>query len=97
MRREDQPEKDQKLNMKHIMIGLKDYKTFLFMILNITYVYLLIRGLRNFIYHSIIIPAYSIALFAPPIINELGFSAANAQLLTVPVFMTGALSRPEKA
>jgi hypothetical protein len=36
-----------------------------------------------------LIPIYAIALFTPTIINELGYSAANAQLLTVPPFAAG--------
>ena len=38
---------------------------------------------------SLAIPVYTIALFTPTIINELGFSAANAQLLSVPPFIAG--------
>jgi hypothetical protein len=38
---------------------------------------------------SVLIPIYAIALFTPTIINELGFSAATAQLLTVPPFAAG--------
>ena len=34
-------------------------------------------------------PVHAIALFTPTIINELGFSAANAQLLSVPPFVAG--------
>lgn len=36
-----------------------------------------------------LVPVYAIALFTPTIINELGFSAANAQLLSVPPFVSG--------
>lgn len=32
------------------------------------------------------------ALFTPTIINELGFSAANAQLLSIPPYVAGCLS-----
>ena len=32
---------------------------------------------------------YGIALFTPTIVNELGYSAPNAQLLTVPPFIVG--------
>ena len=39
----------------------------------------------------LVIPDYGIALFTPTIINDLGFSAANAQLLSVPVFVAGAI------
>jgi MFS family permease len=41
------------------------------------------------IYMGILIPVYAIALFTPTIVNELGYSAANAQLLTVPPFVAG--------
>jgi hypothetical protein len=44
-----------------------------------------------FALRSIVIPIYSIALFTPTIINQLGFSAANAQLLSVPPFALGCL------
>ena len=33
------------------------------------------------------VPVYSIALFLPTIIHDLGYSAARAQLLTVPPFV----------
>jgi MFS family permease len=36
-----------------------------------------------------LIPIYAISLFTPTIINELGYSAANAQLLSVPPFVAG--------
>ncbi|KIM85952.1 hypothetical protein PILCRDRAFT_5051 [Piloderma croceum F 1598] len=36
-----------------------------------------------------VVPIYAIALFTPTIINELGYSAANAQLLSVPPFAGG--------
>jgi MFS family permease len=38
---------------------------------------------------SILVPIHVIALFTPTIVNELGYSAANAQLLTVPPFAAG--------
>ena len=43
----------------------------------------------SFPLRSIVIPIYAIALFTPTIINELGYSAANAQLLSVPPFAVG--------
>lgn len=42
-----------------------------------------------FTWTSLLVPGYAIALFTPTIINELGFSAANAQLLSVPPFVGG--------
>lgn len=41
--------------------------------------------------YSVLIPIYAISLFTPTIINELGYSAANAQLLTVPPFAAGCI------
>jgi cyanate permease len=38
-----------------------------------------------------LIPIYSIALFLPTIVHDLGFSAAGAQLLTVPPFVCGGI------
>lgn len=40
---------------------------------------------------SLVIPGYGIALFTPTIINDLGFSAADAQLLSVPPFVAGSI------
>lgn len=40
---------------------------------------------------SLVVPVYTIALFIPTIIDELGFSAANAQLLSVPPFVAGCI------
>ncbi|CAA7260730.1 unnamed protein product [Cyclocybe aegerita] len=41
------------------------------------------------IYMGLLIPLYAISLFTPTIVNELGFDAADAQLLTVPPFFCG--------
>ena len=41
---------------------------------------------------SVVIPAYAVALFTPTIINDLGFSAANAQLLSIPLFVCGCIT-----
>ena len=38
---------------------------------------------------SLLTPVYAIALFTPTIINELGFSASNAELLSAPPFIVG--------
>jgi hypothetical protein len=40
-------------------------------------------------FRSVLIPVYAIALFTPTIIKELGYSASNAQLLTIPPFTAG--------
>ncbi|KAJ7217701.1 major facilitator superfamily domain-containing protein [Mycena pura] len=41
------------------------------------------------IYIGLLIPVYAIALFTPTIVQELGFTAAQAQLLTIPPFVCG--------
>lgn len=38
------------------------------------------------------VPLYSVALFLPTIIHDLGYSAARAQLLTVPPFVCSCIS-----
>ncbi|KAL4074089.1 major facilitator superfamily domain-containing protein [Scleroderma yunnanense] len=43
------------------------------------------------IYIGLLVPVYAIALFTPTIINELGYAAANAQLLSVPPFVCGCI------
>ncbi|KAG1863942.1 major facilitator superfamily domain-containing protein [Suillus tomentosus] len=56
--------------------AMKDYKTYV----------------QILIYLGLLVPGYAIALFSPTIINELGYSAANAQLLSVPPFVAGAIA-----
>ena len=42
-------------------------------------------------YWGIVCPLYGISLFLPTIIDELGYTAAIAQLLTVPIYITAAV------
>ncbi|KAF8557618.1 MFS general substrate transporter [Imleria badia] len=60
-------------DFQFVLQALKDYKTYV----------------QIGIYIGLLVPVYAIALFSPTIINELGFSAANAQLLSVPPFVAG--------
>ncbi|KAH0828671.1 major facilitator superfamily domain-containing protein [Lanmaoa asiatica] len=60
-------------NLEFVLQALKDYKTYV----------------QSGILIGLVVPAYAIALFTPTIINELGFSAAHAQLLSVPPFVAG--------
>ncbi|KAF9237555.1 MFS general substrate transporter [Melanogaster broomeanus] len=62
-------------DFQFVLQALKDYKTYV----------------QVGIYIGLLIPVYAIALFSPTIINELGFSAANAQLLSVPPFVAGCI------
>ncbi|KAF8555237.1 MFS general substrate transporter [Imleria badia] len=63
-------------DFQFVLQALKDYKTYL----------------QLSIYIGFVVPAYSIALFTPTIIYELGFSAANAELLSVPPYVAGCVS-----
>lgn len=44
------------------------------------------------IYIGLLIPVYAIALFSPTIVNKMGFTAAQAQLLQVPPFVAGCIA-----
>ncbi|KAF8196839.1 major facilitator superfamily domain-containing protein [Mycena galopus ATCC 62051] len=44
------------------------------------------------IYLGLIVPLYSFTLFLPTIIYTMGFSATNAQLLTIPLYAAGCVS-----
>ncbi|KAG2075432.1 MFS general substrate transporter [Suillus decipiens] len=56
--------------------AMKDYKTYVQVSISL----------------GLVVPGYAIALFSPTIINELGYTAANAQLLSVPPFVAGFIS-----
>jgi len=43
------------------------------------------------LYLCLLVPIYAIALFLPTIIHSLGYSAADAQLLTIPPFVAGCI------
>ncbi|KIJ68120.1 hypothetical protein HYDPIDRAFT_173800 [Hydnomerulius pinastri MD-312] len=59
-----------------VLQAFKDYKTYIQLGIDI----------------GLLIPVYAIALFTPTIINELGYSAANAQLLSAPPFIAGCIA-----
>lgn len=61
----------EKLRMKYIMQSLLDWKTWVGIV----------------IYMGCDMPLYAFSLFLPTIINELGFDATPANLLTVPVYV----------
>lgn len=46
--------------------------------------------LSLFMYWGIVCPLYGISLFLPSIINDLGYTAETAQLLTVPIYIAAA-------
>ncbi|KAG9220504.1 hypothetical protein CCMSSC00406_0003960 [Pleurotus cornucopiae] len=63
-------------NREFVWEALKDYKAYL----------------QVGIQYGILITAQSIMLFAPTIVNQLGYTAARAQLLIVPIFVAGCLA-----
>ncbi|KAH6885643.1 major facilitator superfamily domain-containing protein [Coprinopsis sp. MPI-PUGE-AT-0042] len=76
MLKEDTMGLDKTFKMAYVWQAVGDYKTYL----------------QAIIYIGLIIPVYSISLFTPTIVRELGFSAANAQLLTIPPFVAGCIA-----
>lgn len=63
-------------NIRFVLQAMKDYKTYV----------------QAIIYIGLLVPGYSIALFSPTIISELGYSAANSQLLSVPPYVIGCIA-----
>ncbi|KAI9753977.1 MAG: hypothetical protein M4579_004907 [Chaenotheca gracillima] len=49
------------------------------------------------VYWGIVCPLYGISLFLPTIINQLGYEASTAQLLTVPIYTTAAVASVTQA
>jgi len=82
-------------NFMFVLQALKDYKTYLQFGIYIGYVdeetWYTRAVFLTFAWTSSVIPAYALALFVPTIINELGFSAANAELLSVPPSVAGCI------
>ncbi|KAL0956746.1 hypothetical protein HGRIS_002865 [Hohenbuehelia grisea] len=76
MLKEDSRSLSTGFDKKYIWQAVTDYKTYT----------------QIGIHMGLLVTAYSISLFAPTIVNQLGFSAARAQLLTVPIFVCGCIS-----
>ena len=62
--------RDESFTWSGVISALKDLKCWLYC----------------FTFHTLSLPLYTLSLFLPTIIQELGFSAAQAQLLTVPPY-----------
>lgn len=80
-----------------VLQALRDYKSYVQVGIYIGYVspssllfFLSQRDGSNSM-SRLLVPVYAISLFTPTIINELGYSAANAQLLSVPPFVCGCI------
>lgn len=80
---------------KFIWQALADWKTYLQILNFIGYVimtmFIDITRVTCQLY-SVVIPVYAVALFTPTIIRDLGFSAAGAQLLSIPPFVCGCIA-----
>ncbi|KAG2126673.1 major facilitator superfamily domain-containing protein [Suillus cothurnatus] len=74
--KQDSNDLSSRFDTQFVWQAMKDYKTYVQML----------------VYLGLLVPGYAIALFSPTIISELGYSAANAQLLTVPPFVAGAIA-----
>jgi MFS family permease len=74
--KEDTQGQSRHFDKKFVIQAISDYKTYV----------------QMGIYCGLLLTVYAIALFIPTIINELGYSSAKAQLLTVPVFVAGCLT-----
>ncbi|KAJ7646966.1 major facilitator superfamily domain-containing protein [Roridomyces roridus] len=76
MLKEDAQDLATHFEMKFVWQALRDYQSYL----------------QLGIYIGLVVPVYAIALFTPTIVNELGFTAAQAQLLTIPPFVCGCIA-----
>ncbi|KAJ7693323.1 major facilitator superfamily domain-containing protein [Mycena rosella] len=76
MLKEDAQDLATHYDRKFVWQAMKDYQTYV----------------QIGIYIGLLIPVYAIALFTPTIVQELGFTAAQAQLLTIPPFVCGCVA-----
>ncbi|KAJ7692341.1 major facilitator superfamily domain-containing protein, partial [Mycena olivaceomarginata] len=76
MLKEDSQDLATHYDRKFVWQAMTDYKTYV----------------QVGIYIGLLIPVYAIALFTPTIVQELGFTAAQAQLLTIPPFACGCIA-----
>jgi len=94
-RREDSLGQATHFSAKFIWQALADWKTYVQILNYIGYVVVTILiDMKRVTCQlcSVVIPVYAVALFTPTIIHNLGFSAAGAQLLSIPPFVCGCIS-----
>ena len=93
--REDSLGQATHFSTKFVWQALADWKTYVQILNYIGYViittFIDTRRITCKLY-SVLIPVYAVSLFTPTIINNLGFSAAGAQLLSIPPFVCGCIS-----
>ena len=79
--------------MTFVWQALADWKTYVQALNAMWYAApVTVHSLFDTLVHSIWINTISVSLFTPTIVHNLGFSAANAQLLSVPPFLLAGLS-----
>jgi MFS family permease len=66
---------DEKFQWKYVVQAVTDWQLYLGILM----------------YWGIVCPLYGISLFLPTIIDQLGYTAAIAQLLTIPIYITAAV------
>ncbi|KAG1798490.1 major facilitator superfamily domain-containing protein [Suillus plorans] len=74
--KQDSDHLSSRFDAQFVWQAMKDYKTYVLSLVHI----------------GLLVPGFAISLFTPTIINELGYSAANAQLLSVPPFVAGCIA-----
>ena len=81
-------------NAKFLWQALADWKTYLQVLNYMRYAILVIIGMRHVTRRicSLVAPGYCVALFTPTIINDLGFTAVQAQLMSIPPFACSCIS-----
>ena len=93
--REDSHGQATHFSVKFIWQALADWKTYAQILNYIGYVIIAVfidMARITCQLYSVLIPVYAVALFTPTIIRNLGFSAAGAQLLSIPPFVCGCIS-----
>ena len=81
------------LSPKFVWQALADWKTYAQAVNFMWYASTITdRSLFDVLLHSVFITGVAIALFTPTIVHDLGFSANNAQLLSIPPFLLGGIS-----
>lgn len=80
-------------NKNFVWQALADWKTYVQAINTLWYATsVTVPSLLDALVHSIFVSSISISIFTPTIVHDLGFSAVNAQLLSVPPFLLAGLS-----
>ncbi|KAJ8453923.1 hypothetical protein ONZ45_g19511 [Pleurotus djamor] len=84
------------LERQTLLLMLEEDRSFVTQVFNKQFVYQALTDYKAYlqvgIQYGILITAQSIMLFAPTIVHQLGYTAAKAQLLMIPIFAAGCLA-----